>query len=615
MTQTNTTPAHNGVSVEKIAIIGGGFSGVCVALNILDRALSAPNPPQQQYDITIYNTDSKTFAGGIAYGQASEEHYTNIPVRMMSAFAHRPNDLMEWIDAHKGIPNLLRPELKPYNLDTMDDESLVPRRLYQFYLQNRLELMGAEALHRNLLVAPVTRIHQEVTSLPTNSFDRIVLALGHIEEKKPAFLDNLPDDAKDKIITNAWAKSDKLHTVLGDPTTQSVAVIGTGLSSYDIALTAKKEGFFDNPNNRLYSISRHGYEHDHTAKTNIPLPVIARTDIPDPPKDIADVPDYVGGIYQKYQKAGFENWAIEQGLRPLVPALIAESGIPMQELAALIPQYSARINTGVVGVGSEVVSQIQELKDNNQLEIITGEISKIGADSDNIGILVKETMPNGSTRPRLFTGAILINAAGLNNDYRHSKSPLINDMVQNGILTPDQKTGVGAAVDDQHHPIDGNGIANQNIYVIGALALGYSYEKGLFGPKAVNAPTLRIHAGDIANDITGIAPAPAPTQTILPSGPQGRTATTSIVPEKIQKEAKKLLRNLQISVQKWPDRKEELCTEFGDIAQERGNEHLFNAITEHAANHPKRAQQQLTKARHWFDTERTLRAPNKRMVP
>ena len=44
---------------EDIGIIGGGFTGYAVLLNILDRAIQqAQAPDHTVYDITIYNPES-----------------------------------------------------------------------------------------------------------------------------------------------------------------------------------------------------------------------------------------------------------------------------------------------------------------------------------------------------------------------------------------------------------------------------------------------------------------------------------------------------------------------------------------------------------------------------
>ncbi|HCI48144.1 MAG TPA: hypothetical protein DFI00_12695, partial [Rhodospirillaceae bacterium] len=64
---------------ETIGIVGSGFSGVCTALHMLRNAVETP--PAKPIKITMFEKAGQRFAGGIAYGMAGNEHFTNIPAR------------------------------------------------------------------------------------------------------------------------------------------------------------------------------------------------------------------------------------------------------------------------------------------------------------------------------------------------------------------------------------------------------------------------------------------------------------------------------------------------------------------------------------------------------
>src|SRR5580698_9398803 len=72
-----------------IAIIGGGFSGVMTAVNLVRLS-------RQPIHITIIN-QRRAVARGIAYGTRRPEHLLNVAARNMSALPDHPNHFLEWL--------------------------------------------------------------------------------------------------------------------------------------------------------------------------------------------------------------------------------------------------------------------------------------------------------------------------------------------------------------------------------------------------------------------------------------------------------------------------------------------------------------------------------------
>ena len=107
----------------------------------------------------------------------------------------------------------------------------------------------------------------------------------------------------------------------------------------------------------MYLISRNGNLHQTDDVPSDPvMPVIKRQDIPNPPHNIEEIPDYVAKIYQPYLEKGFDPWMVERKLRPFVPELIKESGIDPKEFGKLLQQHSSLITSSVAGVGYKVFS-------------------------------------------------------------------------------------------------------------------------------------------------------------------------------------------------------------------------------------------------------------------
>ncbi len=108
---------------HRIAVIGGGASGVLTAINLLaadtDHTLS----------VTIHEA-SGIVGRGIAYGTCDPRHLLNVRARHMSAFTDIPSDLLDWA-ARTGRD--------------VDPQGFLPRMEYAAYLQ---DCLAAVADHR-----------------------------------------------------------------------------------------------------------------------------------------------------------------------------------------------------------------------------------------------------------------------------------------------------------------------------------------------------------------------------------------------------------------------------------------------------------------------------------
>ena len=147
--------------VPSIVILGGGFSGVMTAAQILRRA-KAP--------LLVRLIERKpSFGRGVAYGTSFAEHLLNVPAARMSAFPDNPGHFLRW----SGIL----------------DAAFASRRDYSRYLRPilkeaaktahpgvRLELLRGEAI-----AAAPSRDAAEIALADGRLIraDRVVLALGH----------------------------------------------------------------------------------------------------------------------------------------------------------------------------------------------------------------------------------------------------------------------------------------------------------------------------------------------------------------------------------------------------------------------------------------------------
>ena len=104
---------------KRIAIVGGGFSGVMTAVN-LARLSTRP------LELTVINCRRPT-GRGVAYGTRRPEHLLNVAARNMSAFRDEPDHFLRWLRTRSEFDTMPEIELR---------ERFIPRMVYGDYLRS-----------------------------------------------------------------------------------------------------------------------------------------------------------------------------------------------------------------------------------------------------------------------------------------------------------------------------------------------------------------------------------------------------------------------------------------------------------------------------------------------
>src|SRR5689334_5083615 len=103
---------------ERVAIVGGGASGVLTALQLLAAS------DDSGLCVTVHEA-SGVLGRGIAYGTSDPRHLLNVRARHMSAYADVPSDLLDWARRAGRDPDPLgflpRMEFSAYLQDTLAD--------------------------------------------------------------------------------------------------------------------------------------------------------------------------------------------------------------------------------------------------------------------------------------------------------------------------------------------------------------------------------------------------------------------------------------------------------------------------------------------------------------
>jgi uncharacterized NAD(P)/FAD-binding protein YdhS/quercetin dioxygenase-like cupin family protein len=203
----------------QVAIVGGGFSGAMVAVQLVRKAARSGMP------MHLVMLDRQTsVAEGAAYRTPDVRHLLNVPASGMSAWPDRADDFLEWAKQRDS-------SVGPY--------SFMPRRTYGEYLratfleaiaqagpQVSVEIRREEANSIERRGNRGWRVHCR-ESQPIEA-DVVVLATGHRPLVDP--LSARWSGSRARYIEDPWS-SLMLTAIEKD---ESVCLLGTGLTAIDV---------------------------------------------------------------------------------------------------------------------------------------------------------------------------------------------------------------------------------------------------------------------------------------------------------------------------------------------------------------------------------------------
>jgi uncharacterized NAD(P)/FAD-binding protein YdhS len=107
----------NTVALQRIVIIGGGFSGAMTAVNIARLS-------EHPVHIAIVS-DGRAVGRGVAYTLRRPENLLNVAARNTSAFPDEPDHFLHWLMTRSEFGSMS--EIEPR-------ERFIPRQIYVDYL-------------------------------------------------------------------------------------------------------------------------------------------------------------------------------------------------------------------------------------------------------------------------------------------------------------------------------------------------------------------------------------------------------------------------------------------------------------------------------------------------
>ena len=440
-------------SAPHVIIIGGGASGVLLAVQLLSRKDS-------NFFVSIIEARPRVGLG-LAYSTEDDDHLLNTRAQHMSALADQPGHFLAWL-ARNGL--------------FADPDAFVSRSIYGRYLAELLAPWqeGEDKRRLRLVQATCTSLREHmdgvIAHLDNGTVligELAVLATGH----------SAPAPAPGTALTDPWAPAQALAPE------DRVAILGTGLSMVDSVLTLLNAGH----SGPITALSRRGLLPRDHAHTN-PL-VIRLEDLPLGATASATL-HWMRGLARKAEAAGGTWRDAVDGIRPHVRRLWR--ALPQAERARFLRHAAPWWDVHRHRTASEVGRRISELVDAGRLRVAAGRIEMIEPVEDGLAI---EWRPRGAEKGRTERFGWMVNCTGPLADLARSKDRLLTTMFADGVARVD-RASLGLDVEDDCRLQDKDGAPHKRLFAIGPPTKSAFWE-------VVAVPEIRVQADDLAERLVG----------------------------------------------------------------------------------------------------------------
>jgi len=457
---SNRTEAKESGCRFTIAIIGGGFAGAALAAQVLRKSSGA---------LSVVLIERGPRVGkGVAYGTKCGLHLLNVRAQNMSAYPDDPEHFLRWARLNHNV------EVKPCDY--------LPRRLFGQYvgsvLQQEIERHPGRFTHVQDEAVALDRVG-DVARIRLRSggsvcASQVVLALGNFPPGDPHLPGKTPHSQR--YVSNPWAATTTRHIVQE----QSILLIGSGLTSVDIAIALRERGF----DGTVHVLSRRGL-----------LPQSHQATTPWPPFWNETSPPTVRGLLRliRMQVDAAErmgsNWrAVIDSLRPFTQEIWRS--LSRQEkrrfLRHLRPYWEVHRHRIAPEIASSLATQMQS----GRIATHAGRIMEYSEDANGVDVTYRDRESGRLKRLRVDR---VINCTGPESDCRRIESSLLSDLLRQKRVRPDPlflglEASAGGALTNAF------GEASDFLYTLGPSRKGSLWE-------TTAVPEIRLQAAELAEHL------------------------------------------------------------------------------------------------------------------
>jgi uncharacterized NAD(P)/FAD-binding protein YdhS len=444
----------------NVVVVGGGFSGTLLAVQLLRRAPS----------LSVAVVDKGPVPGrGLAYGTQYTCHLLNVPACNMSALPEEPDHFLRWVQANCG--------------HTIQATTFLPRPVYGRYVGSLLEEAteygsGGKLrwIHGEISSATreQARIEVQLADGSTLNTQSLVLSVGNFP---PANL-NIPG-----LCANSrrYARSPWSATALCDiPKNGSVLLIGSGLTSVDLAVALKSEGFAG----QIHILSRRGLMPQTHRETRQWRQFWGEQS----PRTIRGLLHLVREQVRAASESGGDWREVIDSLRPVTQQIW--QSLSQAERRRFLRHVRSYWEIHRHRIAPEIGDTIANLVHEGHAIIHAGRVTNYRELPEHAEVELRDRKTGGVRTLRVDR---VINCTGPETDCRRIEDPLIKNLLAQGLARPDPLF-LGLDVDLQGALVDSSGRPSPALYVIGPARKGSLWE-------TIAVPELRTQASELAEHL------------------------------------------------------------------------------------------------------------------
>ncbi|PJG45998.1 FAD-dependent oxidoreductase [Sphingobium sp. LB126] len=442
------------LKVDHAAIVGGGFSGTLLAINLLRHGALR---------VTMVERHADRMGRGLAYGAAQASHILNVRAANMSALPDDPDHFTDWLK-RQGLGQ---------------EGSFATRRDYGAYLRAMLDEVRVLASDRLTVITDEAvdlrprgdGIDIDLRSGARMDADIVALAPGNLPPHDlPAFA-ALPGD-NPAYVNDPWSAT----IAEGLMPTDQVLLLGSGLTAVDCALSLDSAGF----RGRVVALSRRGLAPQSHAAT------VPYTACNDRPRGSASA--LVRSLRNRSVEIGWRN-AVDELRRFTQDMWRAASAEERSRfLRHLRPYWDVHRHR----IAPQVAARLASMRKEGRLQIHAAKVVQAVPNGRSLDVHLRG---RGQDRTEAMSFARVINCTGPLGDLRRADDPLLRQLAMRGDIRPDP-LAIGIDVDRQCHAIARDGSIQQRLFVVGPMTRGAHWE-------IVAVPDIRRQVWQLAREITG----------------------------------------------------------------------------------------------------------------
>jgi uncharacterized NAD(P)/FAD-binding protein YdhS len=428
---------------RPVAIVGGGFSGTIVAVQLARQGIAS-----------VLIDGSGRAGHGVAYSTTEPAHLLNVRADGMSALADEPNHFAARFEEAGGDP-----------------KGFAPRRFFGGYLKELLAeavASGLAEIERSAAIAAQPDAQGwrlQLDGGARRQAQALVLANGNQEPEPLRGLEGVGP----RYLNNPWGDAARAAVADLAQSGGSAMLIGTGLTMVDLALSLDAAGH----RGRVVALSRRGQVPRAHAEF-VASPVAA----PDLPKHLRPL---LRWVRERSAQVGWR--AAIDSLRPHTHAIWQD--FDAGERRSFLRHGRAWWDVHRHRIAPQVADTIAQMIAEHRLEIVAGKI--VGAQSDDrtVDVQFRRRGADGTSSERFD---YVFNCTGPLGSIRRTRDPLLKGLLEDRLIVPDA-LGIGLDVDERSR-VPGA----PPLWALGPLTKGKFWE-------IVAVPDIRVQAAAVADDI------------------------------------------------------------------------------------------------------------------